>query len=149
MARNRLLMVVGVCAGMVAGLGGYTFWYAKGFSYMTNDPKACVNCHIMRDQFDAWTRSSHHAVAVCNDCHTPHDFIGKWTTKSLNGYHHSLAFTVGGFHEPIRIKPRNKAVTEHNCRRCHAPIVDQIDRAHPVSGGMSCLSCHRDVGHLH
>jgi hypothetical protein len=27
----------------------YTFVYAKGYSYLTNDPGACANCHIMAD----------------------------------------------------------------------------------------------------
>jgi nitrate/TMAO reductase-like tetraheme cytochrome c subunit len=29
----------------------------------------------MREQFDGWLRASHRAVAVCNDCHTPHDVL--------------------------------------------------------------------------
>ena len=57
-----------VCLGLLIGLGGYTFAYARGYSYLTNDPAACANCHIMRDHFDAWTRSSHAAIAACNDC---------------------------------------------------------------------------------
>ncbi|MBI2298487.1 MAG: cytochrome c nitrite reductase small subunit [Armatimonadetes bacterium] len=141
--------VLAVCAGVVAGVGGYTFAYAQGLSYMTNDPAACRNCHVMREQYDAWTRSSHHAVAVCNDCHTPHDFAGKWLTKARNGWHHSVAFTTGRFHEPIFIGPKNLAITEANCRRCHEPIVQQIDRVLSHSGPLLCTRCHRDVGHLH
>ena len=43
-------MVVGV----LAGLGGYTFHYAAGTSYFSADSAACVNCHIMREQYDGW-----------------------------------------------------------------------------------------------
>ena len=50
-----------------ADVGSYTFVYAKGYSYLTNDPAACANCHIMSEHFAAWTKSSHRAVAVCND----------------------------------------------------------------------------------
>ena len=64
-------IIVAVLAGLVIGLGGYTFLYAKGYSYLTNDPQACTNCHVMQAQYDAWVKSSHHSVAVCNDCHTP------------------------------------------------------------------------------
>ncbi len=150
MSRLAILqLLVGLGVGTAAGVGGFTFVYAKGTSYMTNDPLACRNCHIMREQFAGWTRSSHHAVAVCNDCHTPHSFVGKWFTKALNGWHHSVAFTTGRFHEPIRIGPRNLAVTEAGCRYCHADVVAQIDRAHQTSGAISCVRCHPNVGHLH
>jgi hypothetical protein len=36
-------------AGGVFGLGGYTFVYAEGGSYFSDDPRACVNCHVMRE----------------------------------------------------------------------------------------------------
>lgn len=141
--------VVGTAVGVAAGIGGYTFVYARGLSYLTNDPAACANCHVMRGQFDAWTKSSHHGVAVCNDCHTPHDFVGKYMTKASNGYHHSLAFTTGEFHEPIRIHEGNRAVTEAACRRCHGDVVQAIDASHAPGRALSCIRCHASVGHLH
>ncbi|HYP29673.1 MAG TPA: NapC/NirT family cytochrome c [Blastocatellia bacterium] len=64
-------IVFGVAVGLAAGVGGYTFIYAKGYSYLTNDPAACANCHIMQDHYDGWIKSSHRSVAACNDCHTP------------------------------------------------------------------------------
>ncbi len=139
----------GLLVGAAAGVGGYTFIYAEGASYMTNDASACANCHVMQEQYDAWTRSSHHAVATCNDCHTPHDFIGKYLTKASNGFHHSLAFTSGRFHEPIQITPRNHAITEQACRYCHQDVVQAIDSGHAPGEALSCVRCHRSVGHLH
>jgi cytochrome c nitrite reductase small subunit len=41
--------LLAILIGALAGIGGYTFYYAKGLSYLSNDPRACVNCHIMRD----------------------------------------------------------------------------------------------------
>lgn len=137
-----------VVAGALFGVGGYTFIYAKGASYLTNDPAACANCHVMREHFDGWLKSSHHAVAVCNDCHTPHNFFGKYYVKARNGYHHSLAFTTGWFHEPIQITPANKEVTEDACRYCHQDIVAAMDSEFAHAGKMSCIPCHRSVGHL-
>ena len=52
--------------GVAVGLAAYTFVYAKGYSYLTNDPAACANCHVMQAQYDAWMKSSHHSVAACN-----------------------------------------------------------------------------------
>lgn len=60
-----------------------------------------MNCHVMRQHFDSWPNSSHQPVAVCNDCHLPHNPVGKWVTKTDNGFFHSLAFTLENFHEPI------------------------------------------------
>ncbi|HOR27915.1 MAG TPA: cytochrome c nitrite reductase small subunit [Candidatus Sumerlaeota bacterium] len=146
--RTALIAAValGLAAGSAAGVGFYTFVYARGASYMTNDPTACVNCHVMRGQFEAWQRGSHHAVAVCNDCHTPHNLLGKWTTKALNGWHHSVAFTTGQFHEPIQITERNRKITQQTCRDCHGDIVAMID-THTRGERVDCIRCHREVGH--
>lgn len=138
-------MVVAALVGLAAGAGGFTFVYGRGASYLTNDPAACANCHIMRDQYDGWRQGGHRGVAVCNDCHTPHDLVGKYVTKALNGFWHSYAFTTGDFAEPIRIKPRNRAVTERRCRECHAAVVGMIGAT--GGGDVSCIRCHRTVGH--
>ena len=68
--------------GVLAGVGAYTFVYARGYAYLQNDPRACANCHVMQEQYDGWLHSSHRNVATCNDCHTPHDFLGKYMTKA-------------------------------------------------------------------
>jgi cytochrome c nitrite reductase small subunit len=147
-SRAIALLVVAVLFGIAAGLGGYTFVYARGASYLTDDPAACANCHVMREQYDGWIKSSHRSVAVCNDCHTPHAFLAKYYTKALNGYHHSLAFTSGEFHEPIQIKARNLEVTEWACRGCHADTVQAIDHPGETLEPISCIRCHDSVGHL-
>jgi cytochrome c nitrite reductase small subunit len=140
-------IALGIAAGAGAGVGAFTFIYAKGGSYMTNDPGACANCHVMTDHFNAWAKSSHHAVAVCNDCHAPHDFVGKYLTKARNGYNHSLAFTTGDFPEPIRITPLNRNITEQACRYCHQEVVQAIDSHATGAEEMSCIRCHSSVGH--
>jgi len=148
--RNRLLgtVLVGSLLGSAAGLGGYTFVYARGASYLGNDPETCANCHVMQAHFDAWQKGSHHAVATCNDCHAPHDLLGKYRVKGENGFRHSLAFTTQRFHEPIEIRASNREVAEGACRSCHADVVLAMD------GGSSlhrepaaCTSCHAGVGH--
>jgi cytochrome c nitrite reductase small subunit len=157
----RAISVLSIAAalliGALMGSGAYTFISAKGTSYMSNDPEVCVNCHIMREQFDSWQHSSHHANATCNDCHLPHDnIVHKFFVKGSNGYHHSKAFTLQNFHEPIQIKPGNAEVLEANCRRCHAELTSEIT-AHgtlgvstdPTQGAdlYGCVRCHSEVGH--
>ena len=139
--------VLGIAVGLAIGIGGYTFLYAKGSSYLTNDPSACANCHIMQDYYDAWIKSSHRSVAVCNDCHTPNGFVAKYATKASNGFWHSFAFTSGRFPDPLRIKPHNREITEQACRKCHSEIVDAIETPQEDSPQLSCIRCHSSVGH--
>lgn len=142
------ILVIGaaITIGVAIGVGGYTFIYAKGGSYMTDNPAACVNCHIMEPQYSGWMKGPHRAVATCNDCHTPASLIPKYLTKAENGWHHSYAFTTGDFHEPIQIKRRNRAITEQSCRKCHSQITATIE-GHG-QGELSCIRCHSNVGHL-
>lgn len=148
--RARYAIVLGLTAGILLGIGLYTFVYARGASYLTNNPAACVNCHVMQEQYSGWIASSHRAVAVCNDCHAPHTLVGKYVTKARNGFWHSFYFTTGAFPDPIRITERNARITEQTCRDCHQDVVRAIDRAPSrQSAALSCVSCHRNVGHLH
>jgi cytochrome c nitrite reductase small subunit len=154
MARStlqRVGIVAAAALGIAFGLGVFTFGYAKGASYLTNDPAACANCHVMAEHFAAWQRASHRAVATCNDCHTPHNLIGKYVTKARNGFWHSFYFTTGRYPDPLRITPRNHDVTEGACRYCHQEIVAAIDVAQTTTphadGRLSCVRCHTYVGH--
>jgi cytochrome c nitrite reductase small subunit len=142
-------VILGVLAGLAAGLGGFVFVYARGTSYLTNDPRACANCHVMEDHYRGWQASSHHGVAVCNDCHTPPGVVAKYAVKAENGFWHSFAFTTGKFPEPIQARPKSRAVTERACRKCHAKLVDAIDRScGGHTGDVACVRCHSSVGHL-
>lgn len=135
--------------GVPLGLGLFTFSYAEGGSYFSNDPKACVNCHIMRDEFDSWQKASHHAAATCNDCHIPHEFVGKYYNKGRNGFWHSYYFTMQTFHEPIQISDRNSRILRANCLGCHRELMDRV-AGHLGSFGessMDCVRCHASSGH--
>lgn len=172
-ARQGAVIAAALASGLAAGIGIFTFGYAKGGSYLKNDPAACANCHIMSEHFAAWQKGSHR-TATCNDCHTPHNLIGKYVTKAQNGFWHSFYFTTGRYPDPLRITERNRRVTEETCRYCHQPIVEAID---PVSEArqfdgpsathaattllaasgrsgtghdsrLSCIRCHTYVGHL-
>lgn len=135
--------------GVLIGTGGYAFIYAKGYSYLLNDPQACANCHAMRTQFDAWSKSSHHSAATCNDCHTPHNLVGKYAVKASNGFWHSFYFTTGKYPDTIEITKFDRSVVEGACRRCHASITDAIDAnvVHGRAEGLQCTRCHYAVGH--
>lgn len=146
-SRLPVWLALGVGTGVIVGVGTYTFAYAGGAAYLTNDPQACANCHVMQGHYDAWIKSSHRSVAVCNDCHTPKGLIPKYMTKADNGFWHSFAFTTGKFPDPIQIKHHNLEIAEHSCLKCHQAIVDAINVHHGAQGEISCIRCHSGVGH--
>ena len=137
---QKLAITAAVLVGISAGLGFFTFGYAKGASYLTNDPAACANCHVMSEHYSAWLKGSHRAVATCNDCHTPHNLVGKYTTKALNGFWHSFYFTTGNYPDPLRITPRKEVRQE--CDAAAAIIADCASGCHHE---MRCLLVQRDV----
>ena len=127
-------IALGTTLGLAAGIGSYTFIYARGASYLTDDPAACANCHVMQEQYD--------------DCHTPDGFAAKYATKALNGFWHSFAFTTGRYPEPIQITGRNHRVAQASCAKCHADIIASMnDAAHTTRDAADCARCHGSVGH--
>lgn len=172
LARGSVLpWALAVVTGVAAGIGAYTFSYAKGLSYFGTDPRACTNCHIMEPEYAGWQKSSHHAVAGCVDCHLPASFVPKYLAKSENGYRHGKLFTTQTFEEPITVKPAGQAILQANCERCHAELVSDLvrvaragdaqrsDMAQPgashgafpsdrgASDGVPCVHCHWTAGH--
>src|SRR5512138_1423781 len=143
--RSTAQLVAAAAVGLAVGAGRYAFAYARGTSYAGNDPATCANCHVMAGHYDAWQKSSHHAAATCNDCHTPGAGVAKYATKAENGWHHSKAFTLGGFPDVVRARAETRAVVDAQCRRCHADLVLVMT----AGGETSCVRCHDSVGHLH
>ena len=144
---SMLLWAVTLAAGLLIGVGIYTFVYARGGSYLTDRPEACINCHVMREQYAGWIKGSHRSVAVCNDCHTPDGLIGKYAAKAMYGFLHAYAFTTGRFPDEIQITPHMHALTERSCLKCHAPIVEAMTVTSTPHNKPTCLRCHSDVGH--
>ena len=68
----------------VVGLGLFTFQYADGLSYLSTDPAACANCHIMRETFDDWNRGEHaHAATPARTRSAVRlDAVGAWIAGS-------------------------------------------------------------------
>jgi len=141
---TRRPWVVLLCAlGVPVGLGIFTFFYARGYSYLSANPAVCINCHVMNDQYDAWLKSGHRHSTVCIDCHLPHSGAAKWIAKADQGFRHSLAFTLQNYQEPLQITPADRQIVQDNCLRCHGSIVHELVNRET----MDCLRCHSNAGH--
>ena len=145
-SRPSLAFIVLGTLFFVIGLSMFTFAEAEGLSYLSDDASACVNCHVMQEQFDAWAHSSHARVASCNDCHSPHDnIINKYFSKGVNGFNHSFAFTFDTYNEVITIREFNIEIVNDSCVHCHENLVHNI--ADDQDNSLRCTSCHAGIGH--
>lgn len=136
----------------------FTAHSANATAYLSDNPRTCINCHIMNEQYNGWASSAHHARASCNDCHVPHDSVlSKYAVKAEHGYRHSKGFTFQDFHEPIQITPSSRAVVVDNCVRCHEAMTHDIrltvgsasvgSAPRSTSESLDCLHCHSSTGH--
>ena len=135
-----------IFVGTLMGLGVFTFIYAGGHAYLSSDPKACVQCHVMREPFDSWQKSPHHAVAKCVDCHLSHNPIKKWIDKGENGTVHSLLFTLNTEPDPIKLRSWHRGTVLANCQRCHADLIADVSKLSHHED-LNCLRCHSGVAH--
>lgn len=144
-----LALSLTVILGLILGLGTTTFVQGKGFSYFYDSPEACLNCHIMQDQYASWSRSSHKDFTTCNSCHAPENPALALLYKAENGFNHSWKFTTGVHSDPIIIRPHNKLVAHNACMNCHQHLFKNQNHPHHLDNRQSCLSCHDNVGHPH
>lgn len=144
-----------VLCGLLVGGGGLFLYLLRAHTYLTDDPAACVNCHIMAPYYATWSHSSHSRDATCNDCHVPHlNAVQKWVFKGLDGMKHVAAFVTFSEPEVITAQSMSSQVIMNNCIRCHTQLntefvkTGQIDyMIAQTGGGKACWDCHRDVPH--
>jgi len=128
---------------------------ANATSYLSDNPRACINCHVMTTEYASWERSSHARVATCNDCHVPqNNFIRTYAFKASDGIRHATMFTFRLEPQVIRIKEAGINVVQENCIRCHETLVHKSHLLNEVTledkqhgEGKFCWDCHRETPH--
>ena len=151
--RQKIIAIL--FAGIICGLGGYTVYASKAGSYLSDDPAACVNCHIMAPYYATWNHSSHARNTTCNDCHVPHEnVVRKWLFKGMDGVRHAAIFTMRGEHQAIQASDESASVIMNNCVRCHTQLNTEFVNTGKIcysdvkkGEGKACWDCHRDVPH--
>jgi cytochrome c nitrite reductase small subunit len=152
---NAMKYVAMCCVVAVVGLFAYVVHESKMLSYLSSDPKVCINCHAMNTHYATWQHSSHRDRAACVDCHLPRDsFIDKMIAKTRDGYNHSLAMTLGTYGTNLRITGDAARRIQTNCISCHEGIVSQMlansepyHKEGDVPMGRLCWECHRSLPH--
>lgn len=152
---NQFILPLFIVGGIIAGLGGYTIYMSRAHSYLSDDPAACINCHIMTPYYQSWDHSSHAQWATCNDCHVPQDnALNGYAFKAKDGLYHAAVFTVRK--EPQAIRPRDESygVIMNNCIRCHTELNTEFVKTGMISytevkegKGKACWDCHTEVPH--
>jgi cytochrome c nitrite reductase small subunit len=142
-------MAVAAVVGCVVGIVGFAVFYSGATSYLGNDPATCANCHVMTEQYEAWSRGPHASFATCNDCHLPHDsVIAKYLVKAEDGVLHGTKFTLGTYPENIRIRQSSRSIANAACVSCHTTLTNDIRHSAEAAGDtVSCVRCHAGVGH--
>jgi cytochrome c nitrite reductase small subunit len=144
-----------ILSGMFCGLAAYSVYVSKAWSYLSDDPEVCVNCHIMAPQYATWSHSAHREYASCNDCHVPHDsFFRHYMFKAKDGLRHATLFTLRAERQVIFIEQEGRDVVQENCIRCHIKQFDK-DKLISQTRGMYkvhhqdryCWECHRETPH--
>ncbi len=152
---GKMILPFFVVGGLLAGLGIYTLYMSRAHSYLSDDPSACINCHIMTPYYQAWNHSSHAQWANCNDCHVPHhNVFSKYTFKAMDGLYHSAVFTVNGEPQVIRPREASNNVIMENCIRCHTQLNTDFVKTGMISyteakngEGKACWDCHTQIPH--
>lgn len=143
-----------ILLGAICGLGIYIINVSNVVSYMSDDPKACINCHVMTAEYITWDHSSHREVASCNDCHVPHDNIfNKYYFKAKDGAYHASVFTLRLEPQAIVMKEASAKVVQSNCIRCHqdqvtdAKMLSWVEDHQENRTSRQCWECHQQVPH--
>lgn len=56
---RQLIVPTVILLGVMVGLLFYLMYVSRMASYLSDDPSACVNCHIMAPYYQSWQKSSH------------------------------------------------------------------------------------------
>jgi len=152
---TKFVMPIILFGGIIAGLGAYIFYMSKAHAYLSDNPSACVNCHIMTPYYQTWFHNSHSKWTTCNDCHVPQNNVfSKYYFKAKDGLLHSTVFTFR--REPLAIRARHESsnVIMNNCIRCHTQLNTEFVKTGMISFsearngmGKACWDCHAQVAH--
>jgi len=152
--KSRWRRVAVFLIAVLVGMGIFLAKEASIVSYMSDNPQACVNCHVMTPVYNSWMHSSHRERASCNDCHVPQDnLFNKYVFKAKDGLFHSTIFTARMEPEVMFMREESEKVVQDNCIRCHVQQITQskyygwLENHKENRTQRNCWSCHQELPH--
>ena len=135
----------------------------------TSDGEFCGSCHTMEPMVKAFEQDIHGGnnrvgfKATCTDCHLPHNNVVNYMfQKSLTGMHDVWVQNFGDLENidwQEKRKHRKSFVYDSGCLKCHKNLKDATMGNHKAFNGhkayfskkdelgLTCVSCHENVGH--
>lgn len=152
--KSRWRPIASFILAATIGLGFFIMKEAEVVSYMSDNPQACVNCHVMTPVYNSWMHSSHREWASCNGCHVPHDNVfNQYYFKAKDGLYHASIFTLRMEPDVIFMREASQEVVQNNCIRCHVQQVTETKYTDWITDHAAnrtdrkCWSCHREIPH--
>lgn len=132
--------LVGLAA---AGIAAFLVFGPPKALARSETPEFCAGCHVMRPQYEAWSRPGPHRFIRCIDCHLPNDnAVSHYAWKGIDGVKDIVVFYGGLVPDEIEASPHAERTLQANCVRCHQQMVSGIK-----TEGRRCWGCHREVAH--
>jgi cytochrome c nitrite reductase small subunit len=152
---SKCILPLCIAGGVLAGLIAYTGYVSRAYSYFSDDPSACINCHVMSSYYQSWSKSSHAQKTTCNDCHVPQDsLVSGYLFKAMDGIYHAAVFSLHAEAQTPRPRDKSSEVILANCVRCHTQLNTEFVKTGMASYAdikngrqKACWDCHRDLPH--
>lgn len=151
---KRWKLINSIIFGAIIGLSAYIFIQSNALSYLSDDPKTCINCHVMNSYYSSWAHSSHRRFTNCNECHVPHNnIVSKFLFKAQDGLRHATVFTLRTEPQVIYILEAGQKVVQENCIRCHYQNISNTSLVNATNAHIGndkeqvCWRCHRELPH--
>ena len=135
---RKFKIIIGLLAGLIVVLLGMGSLHL--YDYTENDPKFCLNCHLMKDAFHSWETSVHKGV----NCHTCHH---------ATLYEKNLMFfkTIVDRPKEVTKRPHEQIIVPSTmCVTCHLAGDKKIVKVSRSKGhslhwfkeNIECTACH-------
>jgi predicted CXXCH cytochrome family protein len=134
----KFKVMIGLLIGLVVVIMGIGSLHL--YDYTENDPKFCLNCHLMNDAFHDWETSKHKGI----NCHTCHH---------ATLFEKNMMFVKTIVERPTELSERahdKTIVPSTMCMSCHLnedSEITQVSRSkahslHWFKENIECLTCH-------